>query len=768
MPINEKVIIQGEDRTGGATRSAKRNIESLNQSSKKLNSGFSTLQKSLIGVGAALATGSFARGIIATTARFEDLRTSLSSVTGSAKDGQKAFDFVSKFATKTQFSVEDLSTSFIKLKASGIQPTEKLLTLFTDTAAITTDQVGSLTAITDLFARSVSGGLGLEDLNRLADRGVPVFKILEEQLGLTRLEISNFGKTAEGAEKILDALSKGINEKFGGATNNLLKNLSTQISNLGIASRNAQDAIGRGGLSDALGEVITGMTDALNANEELFLSIGEGLGNAVRATSAAFGFFIDNIKIFKALGLAVITFKATTAMFRLATAMRAAGSAAMFLNKKLGKAGVLGVLLSLGVAVAEMTGILDMLLDSFKEAPDPVDVYSRSLGRLVKELGELENASDEAYGTIQDKSKPIIAALRKEQNKLNETLVEFILDLATLEREEDEVTEAQLKLKASIEDTKDAIEDINTVIKEYETALMDVPLEEIFVKAHPILVEQISLFDRLANKSIKEYSEALSKLSDQKLFEKALTPTQKEKQSLKKRLADIEEFKRRGIISEEEYQRRKQEAIFDSDKKIIDLAKERRIKELEIQGMMREDAEKLYKFEEQTALERTQWVIGQAQTIFDSLGKTNKKAFEAAKAYNTALAIMNTYTAATKALATYPPPFNFIAAAAVVASGLAQVATIQSQQYSGRRFGGPVTGGSSFMVGEAGPEVFTPSTNGTISQPGELDSEKTVNINFTVNAIDAQSFSDTLLEQRNTIVSIVNEAVHDNGKRAII
>jgi hypothetical protein len=72
------------------------------------------------------------------------------------------------------------------------------------------------------------------------------------------------------------------------------------------------------------------------------------------------------------------------------------------------------------------------------------------------------------------------------------------------------------------------------------------------------------------------------------------------------------------------------------------------------------------------------------------------------------------------------------------------------------------------MVGEAGPEVFTPSTNGTISQPGELDSEKTVNINFTVNAIDAQSFSDTLLEQRNTIVSIVNEAVHDNGKRAII
>ena len=268
----QRILFRAEDKTGAATRSAKKNVDSLNKSTKQLGGSFSTLQKTLVGVGAALATGAFARSVIATSARFEDLRTSLSSVTGSAKEGEKAFAFVSKFATKTQFSVEDLSTAFIKLKASGIQPTEKLLTTFTDTAAITTDQVGTLEAITDLFARTVSGGLGLEELNRLADRGVPVFRILEEQLGLTRLEISEFGKTAEGAAKITEALSKGIQEDFGGATQNVLDNLSTKMSNFSIATDNARDAIGQGGLTDALGDVIVSMTEAIEANDELFRS----------------------------------------------------------------------------------------------------------------------------------------------------------------------------------------------------------------------------------------------------------------------------------------------------------------------------------------------------------------------------------------------------------------------------------------------------------------------------------------------------------------
>jgi len=251
-------------------------FKQVQSSTEKTKQSILNLKNALIGLGA----GAVVKSIISTTARFEDLRTSLSSVTGCAEQGAQAFDFISKFATQTQFSVEDLSRSFIKLKAAGITPTEELLNVFTNTAAITTDQIGSLEAVTDLFARTVSGGLGLEEINRLGDRGVPVLRILEEQLGLTRLQISEFGKTAEGAKKITDAFAKGIQEEFGDATTNLVGNLSTQFSNLQIALSNNADAFGQG-IAPAIKDTTQEVTDLLVENQKLVESLGKDLGDAL-------------------------------------------------------------------------------------------------------------------------------------------------------------------------------------------------------------------------------------------------------------------------------------------------------------------------------------------------------------------------------------------------------------------------------------------------------------------------------------------------------
>lgn len=251
-------------------------FKKVQNSTEKTKQSILSLKNALVALGA----GAAIKSIISTTARFEDLRTSLASVTGSVEQGAEAFDFISKFATKTQFSVEDLSRTFIKLKAAGITPTEELLNVFTNTAAITTDQIGSLEAVTDLFARTVSGGLGLEEINRLGDRGVPVLRILEEQLGITRLQLSEFGKTAEGAKKITDAFAKGIQEEFGDATSNLVNNLSTQFSNLQIALSNNADAFGQG-LSPAIKEATQEVTNLLVENQKLVESLGRDLGDAL-------------------------------------------------------------------------------------------------------------------------------------------------------------------------------------------------------------------------------------------------------------------------------------------------------------------------------------------------------------------------------------------------------------------------------------------------------------------------------------------------------
>ena len=173
-------------------------------------------------------------------------------------------------------------------------------------------------------------------------------------------------------------------------------------------------------------------------------------------------------------------------------------------------------------------------------------------------------------------------------------------------------------------------------------------------------------------------------------------------------------------------------------------------------------------FEKKSEEEKAQFVIQQGADMFSALGAHNKKAFEAAKAFNIANAIMNTYMGATKALATYPPPFNFIAAAAVIGMGLAQVATIRNQQYSGRQLGGPVMGGTPYLVGENGPELFTPNTTGSITRNSDLGGGGAVNVNFTIVANDTTGFDELLTSRQTVIKQIISDAMLERGQRSMV
>jgi hypothetical protein len=165
--------------------------------------------------------------------------------------------------------------------------------------------------------------------------------------------------------------------------------------------------------------------------------------------------------------------------------------------------------------------------------------------------------------------------------------------------------------------------------------------------------------------------------------------------------------------------------------------------------------------------------IASAGDALNALGRYNKDAFEMAKAYNSAKAIMDTYTAANNALANNPPPFNFIAAGAAIAMGLANLAQIQSQTFQGRALGGQVRAGQSYVVGERGPEVLTMGASGRITPNDKLNSgarmsaTNVTNVSFTIQANDTAGFDDLLLSRRGQIVGIINEALNDQGRRAI-
>ncbi len=158
---------------------------------------------------------------------------------------------------------------------------------------------------------------------------------------------------------------------------------------------------------------------------------------------------------------------------------------------------------------------------------------------------------------------------------------------------------------------------------------------------------------------------------------------------------------------------------------------------------------------------------GQALKKFAAEGaKRSKKMFRLQQGVQIAEAIMNTYAGATKALATLPPPFNFAVAALTVATGMAQVANIRAQQPPAM-FGGSRQQGTPFLVGERGPELFTPSTAGTVTPNHQLGGGGAT-VNFNITTVDAQSFGALLDTRRGQIVNMINSALNNKGQAALV
>ena len=80
--------------------------------------------------------------------------------------------------------------------------------------------------------------------------------------------------------------------------------------------------------------------------------------------------------------------------------------------------------------------------------------------------------------------------------------------------------------------------------------------------------------------------------------------------------------------------------------------------------------------------------------------------------------------------------------------------------------GGSVKAGQPITVGERGREMFIPSTDGQIVPNHELGMGATVN--FTIVANDTKDFDRLLVERRSTITNIINQALNQRGKPALV
>ena len=81
--------------------------------------------------------------------------------------------------------------------------------------------------------------------------------------------------------------------------------------------------------------------------------------------------------------------------------------------------------------------------------------------------------------------------------------------------------------------------------------------------------------------------------------------------------------------------------------------------------------------------------------------------------------------------------------------------------------GGALSANNPYMVGERGRELFIPSTNGTMIPNQDL-SLGSNNYNFTIVATDVRGVKELLLNNRSTIVNIMNQALNAKGKSSLV
>lgn len=191
-------------------------------------------------------------GILISQAFYEMLNVMQSLVRGSMKfsnnmdQAQIAFKYLLEDANQAiaminalqDFAVySPLDTSQVmdatrKLMAMGFTAKSVIPTLsvLADTAAVFSGEAGEMS---DMIAHIVlalgqmraSGKVMMQELRQLYNAGIPVFAILQEELGLTSDQVRNIGKLGIDSGQAVVALLKGLQKRYKGAAEEFTKTI---------------------------------------------------------------------------------------------------------------------------------------------------------------------------------------------------------------------------------------------------------------------------------------------------------------------------------------------------------------------------------------------------------------------------------------------------------------------------------------------------------------------------------------------------------------
>ena len=225
-------------RIGADTRDLNKSLGKVQRNIRSMTGNLSRLGESL-SRSITLPLAAFGAAAVKSAADLEALETSFVSLTGSARGAADMMNQLNEFTANTPFQIEAVATAARQLIASGteISQVNEQLQFLGDIAATSGTTIDEIAAI---FAKvNAKGKVELENLNQLAERGIPIFKALAEATGLPADALGAGAVSVEQFNTVLKSFAEeggfaaGAMERLSQTTAGLF---STTLDNVKLAA----------------------------------------------------------------------------------------------------------------------------------------------------------------------------------------------------------------------------------------------------------------------------------------------------------------------------------------------------------------------------------------------------------------------------------------------------------------------------------------------------------------------------------------------------
>lgn len=361
----------------------------------------------------------FAVKVATVRGQFQQLEAAFKTLIGSERTANALMSQLMDTAAKTPFGMTDIAQSAKQLLAYGVAAEDVNGTLIRlgDIAAGLSIPIGDLAYL--YGTTMVQGRLYTQDLNQFVGRGIPLIGELAKQFGVAEKDVKGLVEAGRvGFPEVKKAIEALTSEggKFGGLMDAQSKTITGQISNI-------EDSIEQ--MFNELGKQSEGAINSVLDTASWAVEHWEELGKAVMTAVSALGAYKAAVVVVNAVHKAGAIIEMTKGLTGMARAAAAAKSAMQALNIAM-KANPWGLAASI---IAAAASALWLFIDGTEEASEETQLYGKEADNAVKRL---ETLGDVINATAAD-SKVHKDAINEVNGILQEYNVELIDEKDNLE-----------------------------------------------------------------------------------------------------------------------------------------------------------------------------------------------------------------------------------------------------------------------------------------------------------------------------------------------